>query len=139
MIQNQKNGLTTQKTNKKSYDPDVNGMAGEIAVAKYFNRFPDLSVGPHYSGYDLMIAGKRVDVKTTKYNPGYLQAKTKKKLEDADIYILVSADVPHFTIQGGATAQQLIQSHNIKDTGYGPCYTLEQDQLTPLKELWRNA
>ena len=112
MMQNHKNGLNTQK---KYLDPDVNGMAGEIAVAKYFNRYPDLTIGPHYSGYDLMIAGKKVDVKTTTRNPGWLQAKLKKKVTDADIYIMVTADMPHYTIQGGATAQDLIQQHNIKD------------------------
>jgi len=136
MMQNHKNGLNTQK---KYLDPDVNGMAGEIAVAKYFNRYPDLTIGPHYSGYDLMIAGKKVDVKTTTRNPGWLQAKLKKKVTDADIYIMVTADMPHYTIQGGATAQDLIQQHNIKDTGYGPNYTLEMDQLTPLNILWQNA
>ena len=135
MIQNQKNGTSFRK---QKLDPDINGMAGEIAVAKYFNRFPDFSVGPHRRGYDLIISGRKVDVKTTTYNPGYLQPKLNKKFEDADIYLLVTADLPHYTIQGGATAQDLLRKTNIKDTGYGQFYTLEQFQLKSVQQLWRN-
>lgn len=135
MIQNQKNGTNFRK---QKLDPDINGMAGEIAVAKYFNRFPDLSIGPHRRGYDLIITGRKVDVKTTTYNPGYLQCKTHKKIQDADIYLLVSADMPHYTIQGGATSHDLLRKTNIKDTGYGAFYTLEQDQLQSVQQLWSN-
>ena len=135
LLQNQKNGKSIRK---QKLDPDINGMAGEIAVAKAFNRFPDLSVGPHRRGYDLIITGRKVDVKTTTYNPGYLQAKLNKRFEDADIYLLVTADLPHYTIQGGATAQDLLRTTNIKDTGYGQFYTLEQNQLQSVQQLWRN-
>ena len=134
MIQNQKNG---NHSKRQKLDPDINGMAGEIAVAKYFNRFPDLTIGPHRRGYDLVIKGKRVDVKTTSYNPGWLNCKTYKKIDDADIYVLVHCDLPHYTIQGGATAEDLICETNIKDSGFGPQYVLEHFQLKSLKQLWR--
>ena len=49
-------------------------MAAEIAVARYCNRYPDLTIGPQRGGADLVIAGKTVDVKTTVMNPGYLQS-----------------------------------------------------------------
>tara|TARA_R100000329_G_C7603719_1_gene214140 strand:- start:46 stop:462 length:417 start_codon:yes stop_codon:yes gene_type:complete len=132
-MQNQKSGANTQKL-----EPDLHGMAGEIAVAKACNRFPDLSIGPHRRGYDLTIKGRKVDVKTTTYNPGYLQCKLHKKLEDADVYILVTAALPHYTIQGGATAQDLLQDINVRDTGYGSFYTLEQSQLMTLPQLFKN-
>jgi hypothetical protein len=110
-------------------------MGGEIAVCKYFDRFPDLTIGPHFSGYDLKVKGKRIDVKTTTYNPGYLQAKPTKKIDACDLYILVYAEFPRFEILGGCTASGLIQDGNLKDLGFGTCYTLEQSQLQPLEMM----
>jgi len=134
MLQNQTNGVFTRGPRK--LDPDINGMGGEIAVCKYFNRFPDLTIGPHFSGYDLKIKGQRVDVKTTTYSPGYLQAKQTKKQDACDIYILVHAEFPRFEILGGVTAKELIHNGNLKDTGFGMSYTLEQSQLQPMELLF---
>ena len=136
LLQNHKNGTNTQA---KKLDRDITGMAGEIAVAKYFNRYPDLTVGPHYNGYDLMVAGKKVEVKTTSYNPGFLQQSLKKNVYDADIYVLVHIDLPHCTILGGIASEDFIHEFNVKDTGYGKMYTIESSQLKPLKTFWRNA
>ena len=113
-------------------------MAAEIAVARYCNRYPDLTIGPQRGGADLVIAGKTVDVKTTVMNPGYLQASLNKKLGDADIYLLVTNNFPNFTIQGGVFNFQLLNNSNIRDTGFGNKYTLEQSQLSGLKELFKN-
>lgn len=134
MLQNQTNGVISRGPRK--LDPDINGMGGEIAVCKYFNRFPDLTIGPHFSGFDLKVKGKRIDVKTTSYKPGYLQAKSTKKKEACDIYILVYACFPEFEILGGVTSEKFIHSVNIKDLGYGPTYTLEPNQLQSLESLF---
>ena len=93
-------------------------------------------VRPHYSGYDLKVKGKKVDVKTTSYNPGYLQAKTKKNPNDCDIFILVHVSFPTFTILGGATSTQLLQDVNLQDMGYGPKYTMQQSQLSSMADLF---
>ena len=121
-----------------NFNPDISGMAAEIAVARYCNRYPDLTIGPQRGGADLVIAGKTVDVKTTVMNPGYLQASLNKKLSDADIYLLVTNNFPNFTIQGGVFNFQLLNNSNIRDTGFGNKYTLEQSQLSGLKELFKN-
>ncbi len=134
MIQNQRNG--TNSSGKRKLDPDINGMGGELAVCKYFNRWPDLSVGPHYSGYDLKVKGRKVDVKSTTYNPGYLQASKNKHVNACDIFILVYAKFPEFEIIGGATSEQLISRANLSDIGFGTNYYLEQSQLTPLELLF---
>ena len=36
------------------------------------------------------------------------------------------------------SAQDLLRETNIKDTGYGQFYTLEQNQLQSVQQLWRN-
>ena len=134
MLQNQTNGVISHGPRK--IEPDINGAGGEIAVCKYFNRYPDLSIGPHYSGYDLKVKGKKGDVKTTSYNPGYLQAKSKKNPNDCDIFILVHVSFPTFTILGGATSTQLQQDVNLQDMGYGPKYTMQQSQLSSMADLF---
>lgn len=134
MCQNQSNGVKSNGARK--LDPDINGMGGELAVCKYFNRFPDLTIGPHYNGFDLVAKGKKIDVKTTTYDPGYLQCKQSKRISDADIYILVIAKFPQFTICGGVTSQSFLQPCNLKDMGYGLNYTLERSQLVPLEQLF---
>ena len=134
MVQNQKNGVTSQGPRK--LDPDVNGVGGEIAVCKYFNRYPDLSIGPHRRGYDLKVKGSRVDVKTTTYSPGYLQCQTTKLIQDCDIYILVYANFPHFEIIGGMHAKEFLQPWNIKDMGYGDKYIIDDTALKALELLF---
>ena len=134
MLQNQKNGVTSLGPRK--LEPDINGAGGEIAVCKYFNRYPDLSIGPRYSGYDLKAKGKKVDVKTTSFDPAYLQAKRKKTTKDCDIFILVHVSFPTFTILGGATSTQLLQDVNLQDMGYGTKYTMEQSQLSSMADLF---
>ncbi len=112
-------------------------MAAEIAVARYCNRYPDLAIGPQKGGADLIIAGKKVDVKSTTMNPGYLQASLNKQMSDADIYILVTNNFPNFIIQGGVFNYQLLNNTSIRDTGFGNKYTVEQSQLRSLKELFK--
>tara|TARA_R110002096_G_scaffold397090_2_gene593033 strand:- start:501 stop:980 length:480 start_codon:yes stop_codon:yes gene_type:complete len=133
MLQNIQNGTNYSKKRNISYD--INGAGGEIAVAKYFKVYPDLSTGPHRRGHDLTVNEHTIDVKATTYNPGYLQCKTYKQVADADWYILVHANFPEFRILGGAPAEELLQDHNIKDMGYGPVYHLEQSQLCSINRI----
>tara|TARA_R100000664_G_scaffold7469_1_gene12592 strand:- start:6770 stop:7237 length:468 start_codon:yes stop_codon:yes gene_type:complete len=134
MLQNQKNGVISRGPRK--LEPDINGAGGEIAVCKYFNRYPDTTIGPHFSGYDLKVKGNRVDVKTTSYDPGYLQAKIKKDPKDCDVFVLVHVSFPVFTILGGASSSQLLQDINIQDMGYGAKYVMEQSQLNSMEQLF---
>ena len=134
MHQNIQNGKNYSETRNLNYD--INGVGGELAVAKFFKVYPDLSTGPHRRGYDLTVNQTTIDVKTTSYNPGYLQCKTYKKVADADVYILVHAHFPTYTILGGIRSTEFLQEYNIKDVGYGPVYHQEQSQLRPLRSLF---
>jgi hypothetical protein len=83
--QNLANGTNSDAVAKP--ENDINGFAGELAVARVINSYPDLSIGPHRRGYDLKMRGKRgedirIDVKTTKHNPGYLIAKKWREVTD---------------------------------------------------------
>lgn len=130
MNQNQRNGVTSRGL--RDLTIDMRGVCGELAVCKKYNAYPDFVIGPHYSGYDLSINDIKIDVKTTKYNPGYLQAKLKKNVKDCDAFILVHDASPIFTLLGWAKSEELISDTNIKDTGYGPNYNIDSSSLTSM-------
>ena len=51
--QNQKNGTSSSAQSK--VQNDINGFGAELAVAKILNCWPDLSIGPHRRGFDLIL------------------------------------------------------------------------------------
>ena len=134
--QNLANGTNSDAIAKA--DNDINGFAGEIAVARVINGYPDLSIGPHRRGYDLKMRGHagrdvRIDVKTTRHKEGYLIAKKWRKADDCDMYVLVSGTMPRYEIQGWVWSIELINSSNLSDHGYGEHYHMERSQL----RIWK--
>jgi hypothetical protein len=108
---------------------DLNGVGGELAVAKALNVYPDLSLSPRAGGSDLVSKGKRIDVKTTHYPAGRLLAVTDKNPDDCDIFILVTGRMPEYEIKGWCYSAELINPDAIGDLGHGPTYALAQDKL----------
>jgi hypothetical protein len=136
--QNLANGTNSDAVAKP--ENDINGFAGELAVARVINSYPDLSIGPHRRGYDLKMRGKRnedirIDVKTTKHNPGYLIAKKWREVTDCDMYVLVSGRMPRYQIMGWVWSIELINPSNLSDMGYGEHYHMEHAQL----RVWKIA
>jgi len=121
------NGKIGPQSNKET---DLLGLGGELAVGKWLNVYPDLTIYARQGGVDLTShSGKRIDVKTTKYSNGKLLAKMNTPYEDIDIFVLVTADYPTFTIRGWATKEELINSNTIVNLGHGNGHGLDQDQL----------
>ena len=122
-----KNGKIGPQTNKET---DLLGLGGELAVAKWLNVYPDLTIYPRQGGVDLLSSsGSRIDVKTTKYSTGMLLAKINTSYKDIDIFILVTSDYPTFKIRGWATKDDLLNPKNIVNLGHGNGYGLKQNQL----------
>ena len=104
------------------------------------NAYPDLSIGPHRRGFDLKMRGNqgedvRIDVKTTRHKEGYLVAKRWRKVEDCDMYVLVSGVMPRYEIQGWVYSVELVNPSNLSDNGYGEHYHMERSQL----RVWKIA
>jgi hypothetical protein len=110
---------------------EILGVCGEMVFAKSFNIYLDLTFHNRSGGHDLVLKGHTVDVKTTHHAGGKLVVPLKKKNSPSDIYALVTGDIPTFTIRGYATAEEVFGS--TIDLGHGPCYGLDQDQLTAFK------
>jgi len=130
-----KNARRKGKPNQKVGDQpdwytDLNGIGGEIAVAKKFNVYFDTELdSEELPEHDLIINGKKVDVKTTKYSDGMLLATLKKKVDSVDIYVLVTGEFPVYTIKKWCLSEDLIDKKNIKNLGKGDGYALDQDLL----------
>jgi hypothetical protein len=110
-------------------ETDLNGAAGEIAFCKAMNIYPNLITG-EIDEYDADIPYGTVDVKTTKYRNGRLLAVRSKKMRQADLYALITGEIPHFRFVGMATGSELFKDENIKDLGHGSGYVLDQSELS---------
>lgn len=108
---------------------DLDGLGAEIAVAKFLNLFPDLTVGPRSGGADLLNANLTIDVKHTRYANGRLLATLKKAADPCDIYVLVTGVLPEYYVVGWAYGHELIHEDNLRDLGHGVGYVLDQAYL----------
>tara|TARA_R110000744_G_scaffold55149_3_gene116664 strand:+ start:134 stop:655 length:522 start_codon:yes stop_codon:yes gene_type:complete len=134
--QNLANG--TNLSAKSDPDNDINGFAGELVVARVINGYPDFSIGPHRRGFDLKMRDYnkndvRIDVKTTRKQDGYLISKKWRKVDDCDMYVLVSGSMPRYEIQGWVWSVELVNPSNLSDNGYGEHYHMERSQLRAWK------
>jgi hypothetical protein len=116
------------------FHTDLLGVAGELAFAKRFNLYPDLTFNPRSGGHDFVSKnGNTVDVKTTDRCDGRLLVTPKKKAEPSDVYFLIVGDIPRFQLRGYATAKQVFEESNLTDFGRGECYAVEQKNLKEIK------
>lgn len=111
---------------------DLLGICGEIVFAKTYNIYLDLCFHIRSGGPDFKISDKTVDVKTTHHRNGRLIVPLAKKDKQSDMYVLVTGDLPKFTIRGYATAEEVFSS--LDDVGHGPCFVITQDKLHAFKK-----
>lgn len=135
---NRKAGLPNAKVSKRNpTDIEMIGVAGELAVAKYLNVYPDLSIFVRKGGADLITHdNKKIDVKTTFYDKGKLIAFYKTDYGDIDTFVLVTAEhYPIVVIRGWAKREDLINNNKIGDLGYGKVFVMEQSELRDINLL----
>ena len=135
---NRKAGLPNAKVSKRDpMDIEKIGVAGELAVAKYLNLYPDLSIFVRKSGADLITHNnKRIDVKTTFYDRGKLIAFYKTDYGDVDTFVLVTAEhYPTVVIRGWAKREDLINDDKIGNLGHGKVFVMEQSELRDIDLL----
>lgn len=112
-------------------ETDKTGVGGELAFAKLFHVFPDLSIKPRRGTPDCTRRGVTIDVKATKYRTGRLLAvPSKLQHSGTDLYALMIEKWPAFEFVGWATAGELLTPEHLTDLGHGPTYAMEQHELT---------
>jgi hypothetical protein len=119
-------------------ETDLEGICGEFAFCKAMNLYPDMSINTRSGGYDILMNGLRVDVKTTKYKNGKLLAAKSKKISDSDLYVLVIGERPNYTIAGWCKSEHLIKNSNLVDLGYGLTYCLFKEKLSSIDAITKN-
>ena len=123
-----------QMGKQSAVEIDEDGVIGEYAFCKAKNIFFDPSASPRSGSYDCVLMGKRIDIKTTRYEKGRLAVTTKRN-PNVDIFVLAIFRVSDNTVifPGFALADVLYQAENLKDLGHGESYVMEQDQLNRWK------
>jgi len=115
---------------------DINGFAGELAVCRALNVYPDLSVSPRQGSWDCEYEGSRIDVKTTHHLNGRLLVSPKKGADWTDIYVLVVGRMPDFEIKGWMMTASVFD-RELRDLGHGLGYVVENKELHPFPSLVR--
>lgn len=127
------NALAKNKSpifSKNLWENEILGVCGEIAFGKIFNFYFDPTFEPRRGGVDFFNRkGKSIDVKTTNQKEGRLIVpKWKNKPgKRADVYVLITGDIPDFFVRGWASADEVFSS--VIDLGHGECFGLQIDQL----------
>lgn len=115
-----------------SLETDEDGVIAEMAFCKHWNIFFDPEASPRKHSYDCILKGKRIDIKSTRYQTGRLLA-TKKINPDIDIFVLALIEGCVVSFVGYATADELYQDANLIDLGRGVCYVMRQEDLREWK------
>lgn len=96
----------------KNYESDFHGLLGEIAYAKHFNLYPDLSIGKRINTYDFMHDGKRIDIKTNHKIDGGLIVNERDNI-DVDVYVLALLDEsPNVVHLAGYIEKDVLRQEN---------------------------
>ena len=108
------------------------GLQGESAVAKHYGQEQKLDVniyeGRGDGGFDLLLAGYQIDVKTTRKNPLKLEVRAAEPW--ADIYFLVQQESEqYYRLIGYAYAEVVKQAPIEKKYG-------ERKHIVPDRYLW---
>jgi hypothetical protein len=109
---------------------DLEGIGAEIAFCKNFNVWLDTDIGEERPDFDVVLKdGRKVDIKTTRYESGHLIANRKKAKHPPDAYALMVGTFPRYRFAGSISAARLLQEKNLVDFGYGLTYAVSQDEL----------
>jgi hypothetical protein len=120
---------------KVSNDPDIifNGYCGELAFCKLFNCYPDFTTEIQSNALgtdkaDVILNGKNIDIKTTKYKTGNLVVKRTKKI-NGDYFALMVGTAPMFEFKGFKRQCEVITPERLIDFHGVPSYVVPASEL----------
>lgn len=112
---------------------EIQGVAAEVAFAKYYNLYPPMDIGMKPNSADFVIGGKTIDVKQSKYDNARLIVPPYK-LEgkgSCDSYVLITGEMPQLMMQGYARREDLCNPNNLVSLR-SLVYALSVDKLRPM-------
>ena len=137
---NKSNNIANQKQSSRTdYDINLEGIAGEIACAKFFGvRYDDVTDSLQRPKEDLWVGNVSVDVKTalwekdTKFK-GRWSTRITKRVNDVQRYVFVKGCFPNYWICGWLFSYQHIDTANIDDVGYGKFYKALEENIYDMR------
>lgn len=108
----------------KSFEGHYMGVAGEFAVARYFNGYFDVMPRPEGDKHssDIVVGRNgdiRISVKTTKYNPPILKLNSTNEILDCTHLALCHFNEPNITIHWVISKNKFMKNMYRKNFGYG--------------------
>ncbi len=123
-----------RKGPQSDHETDLEGVASEMAAAKILNVWPDLEVDV-IPDHDLLVKGKTLDIKATKYVTGHLIAGVHKKGKPCDWYMLMIGTFPTYRVGGLARREQLLSDNTLKNFGSGMLHAMKQEELISVDDF----
>ncbi len=138
---------------KSSEQSHIDGLYGEIAIAKYFGIELDAEIYDDHgdAGYDFIIAGLKADVKTAVNGAAFSfpwlkvpaqYKKDQKKIDNCDIFIACYYNsIKRLAyIQGWATKETLMNREKerikLNKGGFGPLnYIVRKNEFKNIQDL----
>ena len=94
----------------------LDGLVGELGVCKHFNVWPDLSFDPRMGGFDCVINGRKVDVKSTKPGKEKVYVPSRKAQDNIERYIFCYVNFRTVTILGWLYHQYVFREDNCEES-----------------------
>lgn len=133
-------GAKTYGGKRGSLEAHVIGLAGEYAVAKFFNTDINYFVYNNKgdNGIDIHTENRKMSVKTTTYGEKpFLRVEANKINEEVNTYICVyvnKEDIKDVWIIGWACKDKVMSSKKRKFSRFGPTnYVLEEGELSSIQ------
>ena len=129
-----KNGLRNQHgfddEEHDGWGVDIEGAAGEMAVAKFFDQY----YVPTLNTFKSMRDSCGCEIRTTKKHSNRLIVREKD--DDSHIYILVTGQIPTFRIRGWMYGREAKQEKWVEGpNGRSPAWFIPSEELRPMEEL----
>ena len=122
--------------NQTDEDMNTNSAGAELAVAKYFNVYPEISPIRSNEGdcpfFDLVMGDKKLEVKSTKRLDGNLLVKKWKPMLT---YILVCGTMPSYKIVGSLESDLIKLRGRWTQMPYSVCWRTSRNDLEPIQYL----
>ena len=121
-------------------DALLNGECGELAFCKLFNCYPDLSLDPQSSDLgtdlgDVVLFGRTIDVKTTRYETGRLIVRNGKKVNGDYCALMTGHYSSGYTFKGMIRQDLVIVDCRLKNFHGNTSYVVEQNELRIFDEI----
>jgi|19_taG_2_1085344.scaffolds.fasta_scaffold11563_6 hypothetical protein len=125
-----------QDAKRSSWDIHFEGVCGEIAACKAFDKFPDTKYNVDSPPkHDMMSPlGFTVDIKTAQKGKEFWSAASYKNVGDVERYLFVRGRCPKYEICGWARPEEFINPRNVSDVGNGKFYKISMDEISTLHE-----